>query len=91
MQYQLKTDKKTRASINRLPGHIRQRIKRVLNDLRTDPRPTIAAEMRGDLAGHYRIKLGEWRIVYWIDDEILIIELLKVGKKYGPEFYEDIR
>jgi mRNA interferase RelE/StbE len=91
MQYQLKTDKKVRDAINNLPGHIRQRIKRILNGLKTNPRPATAEELHGDLVGHFRIKLDEWRIVYWIDDEVLIVDILRVGRKEGPEFHQNLR
>ena len=90
MQYRLKLEVEVHKTIEALPGHIRQRVKRLLDSLRLDPRPANAIEMRGDLVGHYRIKFDQWRIVYKIDDDVLLIEVLKIGTKHGPEFYEEI-
>jgi mRNA-degrading endonuclease RelE of RelBE toxin-antitoxin system len=37
----------------------------------------------------YRIALDQIRIVYSIEDEMLVVEVVKVGRKHGPEFYAD--
>ncbi|MFN8487911.1 MAG: type II toxin-antitoxin system RelE/ParE family toxin [Caldilineaceae bacterium] len=90
MPYRLLRSKKVLAQIERLPGHIRQRVKRVINDLAYNPRPHIAEPLRGILTGRYKIKIDDYRIVYAIDEESIAIEILKVGHKHGPEFYQDI-
>jgi len=77
-------------AIERLPGNIRQRVKRTLDDLRRNPKPESATELRGELRDRYRIRLGHWRIVYHVDDEIITVTVLKVGMKVGPEFYYDL-
>lgn len=74
--------------IDRLPGHVRQRVKRTINSLTDNPRPSSAIELRNK-ADHYRIRLDDWRILYQVKDEDLIVFILKVGIKKGPEFYED--
>jgi mRNA interferase RelE/StbE len=83
-------DEQVKQAIGRLPGNLRQRVKRILQDLRRNPRPPIAEDLRAKLAGHYKIKLGDWRIVYHIDDDVVVVIVLKVGKKSGPEFYQNI-
>ena len=45
--------------------------------------------MRG-YADHYRLALGEWRIMYRVDDDVIVVEVIKVGRKHGPEFYIDL-
>ena len=47
--------------------------------------------MRSELTDCYKISLETWRIVYELQEDILVILVLKVGKKTGPEFYQDIR
>lgn len=52
-----------------LPGHIRQQIKRVIDDLAYDPRPSISIVLRLPETIQIdwevrRIKLENWRIVY---------------------------
>jgi mRNA interferase RelE/StbE len=88
--YRLRLEEGVKEAIQRLPGNIRQRVKRTLDDLRRNPKPEIATELRGELKSHYRIRLGHWRIVYHVDDEVITVTVLKVGMKEGPEFYHDL-
>jgi mRNA interferase RelE/StbE len=90
-QYRFEFRQGVRQVIDRLPGHLRQRIKRTLHELRTNPRPPCAEAMRGELAGCYKISLGAWRLVYEIDDDVLVVLVLRLGRKIGPEFYQDMR
>ncbi len=89
MIYQIDIAKQTRREIEQLPGHVRQRIKREIAQLAFNPRPTHAVELRGPLRGRYKIVLDQYRIVYWIQDDIAIVQVLKAGKK-TPGFYDDL-
>ncbi|HRI56487.1 MAG: type II toxin-antitoxin system RelE/ParE family toxin [Anaerolinea sp.] len=89
MIYQIDISKRTRREIEQLPGHMRQRIKRAIAQLAFDPRPTHAVELRGPLKDRYKIVLDTYRIVYWIQDDIAIVQVLKAGKK-TPGFYDDL-
>jgi len=88
--YQLDIDEEIKRDIERLPGHIRQRVKRIIAGLLDNPRPSSAQELShraGIPSGIYRIWVDSWRVVYRPDDDLLLIKVLKVGKKHGPEFY----
>jgi mRNA interferase RelE/StbE len=88
--YQLEIPKPVQKQIDALPGRYRQRVKRIIFDLRTMPRPETAEPLRM-FADHYRIRVDEYRIVYRVEDDILIVAVIKVGRKHGSEFYEDIK
>ncbi len=87
--YRLRLEEGVKEAIQRLPGNIRQRVKHLIDDLRRNPRPANATELRGELRGRYRIRLGDWRIVYKVEDEIITVTVIKVGMKEGPTFYTD--
>jgi mRNA-degrading endonuclease RelE of RelBE toxin-antitoxin system len=89
MIYQIDISKRTRREIDQLPGHMRQRIKREIAQLAFNPRPTHAVELRGPLKDRYKIVLDQYRIVYWNQDDIAIVQVLKAGKK-TPSFYDDL-
>ena len=89
MIYQIDVSKRTRREIDQLPGHMRQRIKREIAQLAFNPRPTHAVELRGPLKDRYKIVLDQYRIVYWIQDGIAIVQVLKAGKKHHG-FYDDL-
>ncbi|MCE7979588.1 MAG: type II toxin-antitoxin system RelE/ParE family toxin [Caldilinea sp. CFX5] len=90
MRYQLKIDKHVAREIQQLPGHIRQRVLHLIDQLLTDPRPAIAKQLQGQHADKWQVALDAWRVVYRIEDDMLIVEVLKIGKKHGPEFYKDL-
>lgn len=65
--------------MERMPGHVYQRVKRIIEALRDDPRPVYAERLRGD-ADRYKIVVGHYRIVYAVEDEILRVLVLNVGR-----------
>lgn len=87
--YQLKIPKPVRRQIEKLPGRYRQQVWRLLGSLTSNPRPVGAKPLR-EREGFYRLTLDQYRIVYSIEDDILVIEVIKVGQKHGPEFYNKI-
>lgn len=89
MKYQVDISRRVRRQIEGLPGHIRQRVKREIASLAFNPRPVHATELRGNLAGRYKIKLDQYRLVYRIDDEVAVVEVLKAERK-NDSFYDDI-
>lgn len=89
MIYQIDISKRTRRAIEQIPGHMRQRIKREIARLAFEPRPPHAIELRGTLRDRYKIRLDQYRIVYWIQDDVAIVQVLKAGKK-TPGFYDDL-
>jgi len=87
--YQIDISRHVRRQLEALPGNIRQRIKREIAQLAFNPRPEHAIELRGSLAGRFKIRLDPYRLVYRIEDAVAVVEVLKVGKKHH-EFYDEI-
>ena len=74
-----------------LPGHLRPRVRRTIDDLQNEPRPNssklltypgLDRELR-------RIRLDRWRIVYTIDEDESTINVLAVRKR-PPYDYGDL-
>jgi mRNA interferase RelE/StbE len=70
----------------KLPIDVQKRIQTKINDLAIQPRPNGIKKLQGD-DNSYRIRVGEYRVVYEIDDEILIVTIIKV--KHRSEVYKD--
>lgn len=79
--YRLRLPRSVRQEIERLPGDIRQRVKRTLAGLCIEPRPANASELTDELARLWRVKLEEYRIIYSIDDDIVAVEIVRVAKR----------
>lgn len=89
MRYRIRFDEEAQRASRHLPGHVRQRIARLIESLAGDPRPSEARELR-EHPGYYRVRLDDWRVVYRVDDDVLMVLVVRVGRKHGPEFYEEL-
>lgn len=88
-QYRLEISKTVRQQVDSLPGNYRQRIREIINTLAINPRPAAAEPLRTGKE-RYRIRIDMYRIAYQIFDDTLVVSVLKVGRKRGPEFYEEL-
>ena len=92
MRYLLWVNEEAEAEIRQLPGNMRQRIRRVIQELRSQPRPVISIAMNAKVTLPIevrRIRIDSWRIVYIIDEELSKVGILAVRKR-PPYDYEDL-
>lgn len=86
--------------INDLPGHMRQRVRRAIDDLATAPRPPDSKPLTppeaetgavADQPGYElrRIRMDRWRIVYAVTDTEHIVDVFTVQKR-PPYDYGDL-
>lgn len=80
MSYSIRFDSRTRKTLERLPDDLHGRILRKLESLQQDPRPFGVEKLTGpeDL---YRVRVGDWRIVYAIRDRELIVIVIRIGHR----------
>jgi mRNA-degrading endonuclease RelE of RelBE toxin-antitoxin system len=69
----------------RLPAAIRSRFRRLTLRLANWPEVSGAKPLSGNLAGHYRIRTGDYRMQFCVEGGVVIVE--KVGHRDG--FYEE--
>ena len=74
--------RKAEKALKRLNGDILERLRLVSCELRNDPRPQGYKKIFG-YDNLYQIRVGEWRIIYTIEDDLLIILVLEVGPRGG--------
>ena len=65
--------------LSRLPEKIHQRIAHKLLELENGPRPHGAQKLQGHEG--YRIRIGDYRVLYLIDDKAKTVEVLAVGHR----------
>lgn len=78
--------------IRNLPGYVRQRVKRAIDDLEHMPRPSNGKQLEvpSDLPIElWRIRLDKWRIVYTISELDNTIDVLAIRKR-PPYDYGDL-
>ena len=59
-----------------------KKIARCLEQLEHNPRfhPNIKA-LKGNLAGYYRYRLGDYRVIYSIDDQVLVVAVIEIAHR----------
>lgn len=58
----------------------RRRIQAALELLSTDPRPPAATQLVGG-AGEWRVRTGDYRIIYEIEENQLVVLVLRLGHR----------
>lgn len=66
------------SQLNLIPKNIRQLIFERIDKLKVDPRPDGAEPLQGTEKGLFRIRQGDYRIVYGIQDQKLLILILRI-------------
>jgi mRNA interferase RelE/StbE len=84
MGYQVSLRPSAERQRRQLDNQIRQRINEVLLVLEESPRPSSVMKLRGR-TNQWRIRVGDYRIVYEIDDERRLVTILAI--KHRREAY----
>ena len=79
MRYQVILPKSVQKELNRLPDDVAQRILARLAGLETNPRPADVKKLKGRDA--WRIRVGDYRVIYEIHDRVLHIIVITVGHR----------
>jgi mRNA interferase RelE/StbE len=82
MRYEVIIKPSAAKQLDRLPGRICQRILEALETLRADPRPQGAIKLV-DQEDLWRMRIGAYRVVYTIDDDRLVVLVVRVAHRKG--------
>ncbi len=66
-------------ALGKLDPPVAERIRKALLLLAVDPRPPAARPLRGRDA--WRLRVGQWRVVYAIEDDRLVVLVVAVGHR----------
>ena len=75
--YSIELKQSARKELERLPNAVISRIIVKLESLEEEPRPAGCKKLKGG-DGEYRVRVGEYRIVYVIDDRKVIITITRI-------------
>ncbi len=64
--------------LRKLDPAARRRIQAVVELLADDPRPPSATRLVGG-GGEWRVRTGDYRVLYEIDDGVLLVLVIRVG------------
>ncbi|CAA9326562.1 RelE/StbE replicon stabilization toxin [uncultured Leptolyngbya sp.] len=69
-----------RKELASLPKQIQKRIAAKVNSLEFNPRPAGAKALKNG-AGRLRLRVGDYRIIYRVEDDRLVVLVIKVGHR----------
>ncbi|SIT14443.1 type II toxin-antitoxin system RelE family toxin [Belliella pelovolcani] len=84
-QYEIVVSKSASKELLKLPKKVNNKIINAILLLADNPRPSGAKKLRG-LSENWRIRIGDYRVIYAISDEISIVDIRKVGHR--KDIYE---
>lgn len=80
MNYLIEFSKRAEKQFLALPQSIQERLVPHINALAENPRPSKVKKLVGE-ENQYRIRVGDYRIVYQIQDQLLLVLILKIGHR----------
>jgi len=78
-RYEVRLRKSVAKDLDPVPKKDVQRIMNAIQALADDPRPVHSMKLSG--ADKYRLRCGVYRILYEIQDDILVVCVVKVGHR----------
>ena len=80
MAYRVELLPAARRDLKRLPQPAQRRIVLALRELEDEPRPAGVVKLTGD-ENLWRIRVGEYRVLYEIHDNRLLVLVLRIGHR----------
>ena len=78
-KYTVYITKTVQKQIAKLPNNVADRIEAKMLSLEDNPRPPETKKLKGRNA--YRLRVGKYRFIYDIQDNILVVEIIKIAHR----------
>jgi mRNA interferase RelE/StbE len=70
-----------RRQLRKLDRPVQVRVLRRVEKLENQPRPQTAETLKGNTETVYRVREGDYRIIYTIEDDRLIVLVVRIGHR----------
>lgn len=77
--YKVRVERRAQKKLAKIPEPYYSNIKDAILDLGNDPRPTGCKKLKG--RDGYRIRVADYRIIYEIQDSILLVDVIDLGHR----------
>ena len=84
--YKIEFKRAASKALRRLPKNLLARVHQAIDALAYEPRPQHCIRMKSN-EELYRIKVGDWRVIYAVMDDVLIVLVVDIGSRQG--IYQD--
>ena len=79
-RYTIDVSRPAERRIRALDPQVRARVEKTIDRLAATPRPPGCEKMHGH-ANLYRVRTGDWRVIYEIRDKLLLVLVVSVGHR----------
>jgi len=79
--YQIRFSSQSYKFLMNLNLRTRKRVYSKIENLKENPVPRVAIRIKGTKEEIFRIRVGEYRILYEVDHGVKIIGIIKIGKR----------
>ncbi|MBC7252335.1 MAG: type II toxin-antitoxin system RelE/ParE family toxin [Anaerolineae bacterium] len=75
--YRVRTaSRRVEKEIAALPRHVRERVIEAIQKLAENPHPQGARKLMGEMGGAWRVRVGDYRVIYDVDDDKRVVIIL---------------
>lgn len=79
MTYRILVSPAAQKELRRIASDMRPRLSAAIDALGADPRPVGYTALKG--TDQYRIRIGDYRVMYAIQDDVLQVLVVKIGHR----------
>jgi len=79
--YQIEISKRVRKQVARLPRRDQARVLAAVKALAKNPRPTGCRPVRAVGKGAYRVRVGDYRVIYAVLDDERVVIIARVARR----------
>ncbi len=78
--YEIRLTKRVERQLSKLVPEVQVRLQLAIDTLEENPRPDGVKKLKGK-DNQYRIRVGDYRIVYTIEDQKLLVVIVQLGAR----------
>lgn len=79
--YTIVIDRSAQKQLGKIPPPYFNRIVKAINQLAFDPRPAGCKKLTARIG--YRIRIGNYRVIYLIQDDVLTVLVIDIGHRHS--------
>ncbi len=79
--YQIIIKRKAEKELERVPKRMLPKIVSAIDGLEDNPKPEGSKKLQASKENTFRIRIGDYRVIYVIEEEIKIVDIRKIGHR----------
>lgn len=81
MIYDIQFTNTAKKQFKKLSKSVKHQISPLIDSLADNPRPIGYIELKGKFKGSYRVRSGNYRVIYTVADNVLLVLVLKIADR----------